>query len=291
MLNVSETENLEMIKNFVKGKIKLEEYIKKRGITPRVKLNEAKYLINYDPLIYNDYLAKLTIGIRCLVMKSVLNLTDRQLIALTSYNSKTSISKFISSNFTSDTNDIINKKPNFSIKLLFELAIILDIPFNYLVNTKNVYSVTNSSEEYNNVEIQEVSLKEIIEIGISKSKKSIGEQREIFGVRIKNPGLFKLEKLLLNTRVDVRSRYFTIEINIEEDGSLNYQDLLKVQSIIKIRNEVFIRDAILRKSKKLILLIMVDNLVVPDISYLNDKYRLENLFSLDNIMSKGNKNE
>ncbi|MGB2871107.1 hypothetical protein [Psychrobacillus psychrotolerans] len=285
--NDYETENLKLASRFIKGEINFEKYFNERGITPKVKLNEVKYLLNDNPMIFNLYLAELTIGVRCLVMKTVFDLDDRKLDELTdTYNSKTSIRNFIKSNFTHESKDRTIKRSKNSIELADEVAIILDLPFRFLAKRNIKYKITDSFDEYDNDFIQIISFKKLIEEVTSNTKRMLGEQRKIFGVKLVVDE-FLLEEGPLNTRVDIRANYFTIEIHIKNEASLKYSNILKLQSLIKGKSEIFIRDAFLRSNKKLILLVPTNNSAIPDISYLDKKFQADNLFSLDNILSKG----
>ena len=181
------------------------------------------------------------------------------------------------------------KKAKNSIELVDELAIILDLPFRFLAKSNINYKNTDSFDEYDNDFIQIISFKKLIEEAICNSKKMIGEQRKIFGIKIKADEFF-LEEGILNTRVDIRANYFTIEFHIRNEATLNYTDILKIQNFIKGKSDIFIRDAFLRTNKKLILLVTTDESVIPDLSYLNKKFHIENLFSLDKIVSKGKEN-
>ncbi|WP_391204408.1 hypothetical protein [Psychrobacillus sp. L4] len=284
------TNNLKLISRLIKDEIIFEKFYNERGITPKVKLNEVKYLINENPMILNFYLAKLTIGVRCLVMKTVFDLDDRKLEELTdTYNSKSSISKFIKSNFTHESKDRTIKRSKNSIDLVDEVAIILDLPFRFLAKTNIIYKHTDSFDEYDNDFIPIISFEKLLEEVTSDMKNMIGEQRKIFGIKLTADD-FILEERTLNTRVDIRANYFTIEIHIENEASLKYSDILKLQSLINGNSEIFIRDAFLRSNKKLIFLVPINDTVIPDISYLDKKFQADNLFSLDNILSKGKEN-
>ncbi|WP_342541908.1 hypothetical protein MHH33_12625 [Paenisporosarcina sp. FSL H8-0542] len=283
-----ETDYLKLISSFIKGEMNFEKYFSERGLTPSGKLTEVKHLLNANPLIFDHFLSKLTIGVRCLVMKTVFDLDDRELIEMSEiYNSKTTISKFIRSNFTNESQDSTIKNPQFKIELLYDLAIILDIPFRYLANPDTLFDYIDSFDEYDRNNIQRVSFKELIEDAANKSKVMVGDQRKIYGVKVKQDDFLLLGEGILNTRVDIRARYFTIEIHIKNDANLKYPVFLKLQRLINARSRIYIREAFLRLNKKLIFLITIDDSYIPDITYLNNDLLADNIFSLDIIMAKG----
>jgi len=287
-----DTDYLNWANKLIKGEINFEEYFNNRGLTPRGKLIEIKHLLNANNFIFDTYLTKLTIGVRCLVMKSIFDLDDRELLEISqSYNSKTSISKFIKSNFTRESEDHTIKKPQFKIELLYDLAIILDIPFRYLANSNAMFDYIDSFEEYDRYNILRVNFKELIEDATSKSKVMVGEQREIYGVKVKQDDFLLLGEGVLNARVDIRAKYLTIEIHIKNEAHLKYPLILKLQRLVNNRSRIYIRDAFLRLNKKLIFLIIIDDSFIPEINYLNNEFLVDNLFALDKIMSKGRGNE
>ncbi len=286
MLNDLEPDYLRLICSFIKEEINFEKYSNKRGLTPRVKLNEVKYLLTANPMLLNLFLAKLTIGARCLVMKSIFDLNDRQIEELSpAYNSKTSISNFIRSNFTNESKDLTFKKGKNTIDFVNDLSIILDIPSRFLANPNALYKMTSTFDEYDQEKIQIVTFKKLIEDAICKNQKMIGEQRTVFGVKINHSDFVLLDEGLVNTRVDIRAKYFTIECHIKNEAILSYSNILKLQKLIGGKSEIYIRDAFLRTNKKLIILVTTDYSVIPNISYLGQELRVDRLFSLDNILA------
>lgn len=283
-------DNLKLMIKLTKGEINFEAYFKNRGLTPRGNLNEVKYLIKADPIVFNLFFAKLTIGVRCLVMKTIFDLNDRLVQETSSYNSKTSISNFIESNFSYEAKDHTIKKVKIPMESVYELSIILDVPSRYLASNNARYKISNSFDEYENDNIRIVSLKKLIEEVTLKANKMIGIQRKIFGVNIKREDFFSLEEDLLNTRVDIRSKYFTIEIHLLKNESFKYTEILKIQRLIQGKSKVFIQNAFLRSNKKLVFLVYVDEYVIPEISYLYEELNLDNIFTLDNILAKGKDN-
>lgn len=287
MLNNLELDYIRLISSFIKEEINFEKYSKKRGITPRVKLNEVKYLLFANPMLLNLFLAKLPIGARCLVMKSIFDLNDRQIEELSpTYNSKTSISNFIKSNFTNESKNHTFKKGKNTIDFIYNLSIILDIPSRFLANPYALSKVTSTFEEYDQETIQIVTFQKLIEDAINKTKNMIGEQRTVFGVKINHFDFVLLDEGLVNARVDIRAKYFTLECHIKNEAILNYTNILKIQRSIGRKSEIFIRDAFLRRNKKLIILINTDYSVVPKISYLGQELRMDHLYSLDNLLAK-----
>lgn len=287
MLNDLEPDYLKLIVSLVKDEINYEKYSIKRGLKPRLKLNEVKYLLTANPILLNIFLGKLTIGARCLVMKSIFDLNDRQLVELSrEYNSKSSIGNFIKNNLTNESKDLSIKSVKTSMDFVNDLSIILDIPSRFLANPNTVYKMTSAFDEYDQEKVQKVTFKELIEDALCKTRKMIGEQRTVFGVKIIHNDFILLDEGLVNTRVDIRAKYFTIECHFKNEASVSYSNILKLRKIIGRRSEIYIRNAFLRTNKKLIILIASDNFVIPNISYLDKESRVDQLFSLDNILSK-----
>ena len=292
-LNELYADYLKMMGQLISGEINFERYFNKRGINPRVKLNEVKYITN-NPIMFNSYISKISIGVRCMVMKAVFDLNDRQIVDISyslsnTYNSKSTISDFIKDYLTNLTNSNLNKKRTYSIELYYDLSIILDIPFRYIADPNVLYKMTNSFDEYERDKIKLYSFKELVEEVFTVSKNISGNERKIYGVKIKNEGFSQFENSSLNTRVDIRDRYFSIEIHIENESSLDYSKILIWQNLFKSRNQVYIRDAFLRGNKKMIFLVLLDDSINPDISYLRNDQLLGNLLFLDDILTRSRK--
>ncbi|MFA1738977.1 hypothetical protein [Lysinibacillus fusiformis] len=291
MLKLTElyADYLIMIGKLIKGEMDLETYIKRRGVNPKVKLNEVKSLINM-PMMFNLYISKVSIGVRCMIMKAVLDLNNRQIVDISfamsrTYNSKTTIGDFINDHLDNSTDINLNKKRTYSIELYYDLSIILDIPFRYIADVGANYKMVGSFDEYDREKIKLYTFEQLINVTLIESKNIIGDGRKVLGVKIKNENYFPFE-LDLKARVDIRDRYFTIEIHIENESSLDYLKILKLKSLIKVHCKIYIRNAFLRENKKLIFLVILDNSINPNISYLKDDYLMDNLLLMDDILSK-----
>jgi len=64
------------ILEFNSGKINLEDYLKRRGLSKNEKLVELNYLVNDNQYMLNEFLFNISIGLRCITMKTLFNLTD-----------------------------------------------------------------------------------------------------------------------------------------------------------------------------------------------------------------------
>ncbi|MFF5818066.1 hypothetical protein [Lysinibacillus capsici] len=291
MLKLTElyADYLIMIGKLIKGEMDLETYIKRRGVNPKVKLNEVKSLINM-PMMFNLYISKVSIGVRYMIMKAVLDLNNRQIVDISfamsrTYNSKTTIGDFINDHLDNSTDIKLNKKRTYSIELYYDLSIILDIPFRYIADVGANYKMVGSFDEYEREKIKLYTFEQLINVTLIESKNIIGDGRKVLGVKIKNENYFPFE-LDLKARVDIRDRYFTIEIHIENESSLDYLKIFKLKSLIKVHCKIYIRNAFLRENKKLIFLVILDNSINPNISYLKDDYLMDNLLLMDDILSK-----
>ncbi|MCR8852866.1 hypothetical protein [Lysinibacillus fusiformis] len=289
MLKLTElyADYLIMIGKLIKGEMDLENYFKRRGINPKVKLNEVKILINM-PMMFNLYISRVSIGVRCMIMKAVLDLNNRQIVDISfsmsrTYNSKTTIGDFINDHLLNSTDTNLNKKRTYSIELYYDLSIILDIPFRYIADAGTNYKMMGNFDEYDREKIKLYTFEQLVNEALIESKNIIGDGRKVLGVKIKNENFFPFE-LDLKTRVDIRDRYFTIEIHIENESSLDYVKILKLKNLIKKHCKIYIRNAFLRENKKLIFLIILDNSINPNISYLGSDLLVDNLLLMDDIL-------
>ena len=291
MLKLTElyADYLIMIGKLIKGEIDFETYFKRRGINPKVKLTEVKILIN-KPIMFNLYFSKVSIGVRCMIMKAVFDLNNRQIVDISysmskTYNSKTTIGDFITNHLVNSTDISLNKKRTYSIELYYDLSVILDIPFRYIADADTNYKMVGNFDEYDRGKVKLYTFEQLVNESFIESKNIIGDDRKVLGVKIKNENFFSFE-LDLKTRVDIRDRYFTIEIHIENESSLDYSKILKLKSLIKVHCKIYIRNAFLRENKKLIFLVILDDSVNPNISYLRDDQLVDNLLLMDDTLSK-----
>ncbi|MGE7922684.1 hypothetical protein ACQKND_05835 [Viridibacillus arvi] len=102
------------------------------------------------------------------------------------------------------------------------------------------------------------------------------KNRNIYGAKIENEFL-KYEKMFLNTRIDIRENFFTVEIHLENEASINYRELVKLESSLKLKSEIFIRNAFLRENKKLYILISIDDSFIPSITQLDERFLWRNM--------------
>lgn len=260
--------HLELIGEFIKGEINLDEYLFERGKHRTEKLSELKLIVNDKPDMFNLYLARVPVGMRINAMKAIFGLTNEEISRNTEF-SKTRIGDFIREN-----NDVESNK-FFSFKLIYQLSIIFDLPHRYFIDASPEYLMFNSFDEYERKLIKKLTLQDLIEETmtglINKSRMS----RDIFGVKIKND-FFDYENKYLNARVDIRKKFFTVEIHLENEASINYCELLKLENSIKMKNEIFIRNAFLRANKKIYISIAADDSYKPSIAHLNERFLWRN---------------
>lgn len=269
------------------GEIEFEQYYKKRGINQKVILNEVKFILN-NPITFNLFLSKISIGVRCMAMKTVFDLNNRQLVDISyslsqTYNSKTTIGDFINDYLDNSISSNLNKKRTYDPELYYDLSIILDIPFRYLIDPVALYKMTGSFDEYDREKIKLYKFNDLIEelLMISKSMIGNGNKRKILGVKIKKEDFFEFGEDL-KTRIDMRDRYFTIEIHIENESDLDFSKIIKLKNLIKAHCKVYIREGFLRENKKLVFLVILDDHSnIPDISYLRNEQLLENLLLMN----------
>lgn len=261
--------HLSLANGLIKDEIKIEEYIKQRGLSTRVILSEVKYLVG-NPIKFNLFLFQLPIGGRCIVMKEVLLLNNRQVAENADF-SKTTIGDFIKENLSHNKSSNISHNRNFSVSLFCELAIIFDIPFKYLAYDNIVYKMNNAFDEYETTVITNITFTELINKTFSISENHLPSQKiKIFGAKVVND-FFENENKYLYTRIDIRENWFTIELHILNQSSINYNDIYKLKNFIGSDIKIYIRDAFLRENKKIIILFSQHDL----------KGALSNMFHLD----------
>lgn len=249
--------HLRLADDLVKGNLSVNKYIVQRGLTSRVTLNEVIYLVN-NPINYNLFLYSLTIGGRCLAMKQILELTNRQ-IAEVAYFSKTTIGDFISGNIDLELDSKAIQTRDFSILLIYRLAIILDIPIRYLANNRVSYKLDTIFDEYEVAEIEKINFMELVDLATSFVNDGLSNrQRKIMGVKTLNE-FFEYEDKYLYTRVDIREKWFTIEVHILNQSSINFVEINKLREHLDEECHVFIGDSFLRANKKINIVIPVKN--------------------------------
>ncbi|MFJ7738786.1 hypothetical protein ACIQ2D_20970 [Lysinibacillus sp. NPDC097287] len=259
----------------IKGEIDFDEYLKKRNIHRTEKLNELRHIFNEKPTLFNLYLAKVSITIRVMAMKVIFDFTNEELGRIVK-SSGTTIGEFIKQNNVRNINKNVYKQRNFLPELIYNLSIVLDLPHRYLADTNAEYKMINSFVEYDRTTIESKSLFELVDEIITKMKNSLDFRRTIYGVKVEND-FFKFEKSFLNTRVDIREKFFTVEIHIENEASIEYSALFILESSLKVKSEMFIRKAILRENNKLYILIPLDDSFKPDILHLQERFLWRNL--------------
>jgi len=249
------------------GEINFPQYLKRRGLTKNDNLGELNYIVNDNQFMLDEFLSNISIGLRCKAMKGIFNLTNSDLDFFTD-SSNSNVGYFISDNMELNKDSEIMSQRNTSLEMINELAIIYDLPFRYLAYAYTKYQMTNDFSEYNTPKIKVKNLYKLIEEILYKMKNGPKVKRNIFGVQIEND--FQLRKdIYLNTRVDIREKFFTIEIHLENNAQIKSAELLNIEKSLGIRNEIYIRDAFLRDNKKLCILIPIEDGLKPDVNYLS----------------------
>ncbi|MFD2443760.1 hypothetical protein ACFSO7_07160 [Bacillus sp. CGMCC 1.16607] len=272
---------LNLMGKYNREEINFEKYLKDRGLykaNKLTKLNEVKALINGNPNILNLFLSKVSIGVRCLVMKAIFDLTDRQ-IEDNVRHVRSVIGGFIKENLEIvkiNENPDANSTRNFSADFIRELSIIFDLPYRFLADQYAEYKLINTFEEYERINIRLLSLKELIEeTSLVMHEKHFN--RKIYGIKLINSFFENRNAKYFYTRVDIRKQFITIEIYLENSQVTEMITLKKILNILKnldVRGKVYYRDAFLRDYKKLIILIGVEgNFIHP--SYLSEQLLLE----------------
>lgn len=266
--------------------IDFEKYLRRRGLNKAnklTKLREITLLINENPNILNLFLSKVSIGVRCLAMKTIFDLTDRQIEDNVS-NVRSVVGDFIKGNLEIEMNEYPKSISlrNFSAELIRELSIIYDLPYQYLADQYAEFKLKNSFEEYERTNIKKSTLREIINESILEMKEK-RVNRKIFGVKLENSFIEHLNVKHFNARIDIRKQFFTVEVFLENIQVIEMTTLMTIRNILNgldVSGEIYYRDAFLRDNKKLILLIWVDeNFLKP--YYLQEHLLLEKQIYLD----------
>lgn len=267
---------IKLIWKLIKGEINFEEYLRRRGLSKNDNLGEINYIINDNHFLLNEFLSIISIGLRCRVMKGMFKLTNRDIDSFIDFR-KSSIGYFINENMLLNKDSEIVSQRNTSLELIYDLAIIFDLPFRYLANTYTKYEMMYSFEEYNTPKIKVKNLHELIEETLLEMNNVDENKRTIFGAKIVNDFFEAGEKKYLYSRVDIRENFFTIEIHLENEANINSSELLKLENSLGVKHEIFIRNAFLRDNKKLYILIPLNASLKPNVLYLQEEYLWRNV--------------
>jgi len=269
-------DHIKLIWNLNMGKINFVEYLRRRGLSKNGNLEELNHIVNDNHHMLNEFLANISIGLRCRAMKGLFNLTNRDVDSFIDFG-KSSVGYFINGNMSLNKDSEIVSQRNTSLELIYDLAIIYDLPFRYLADTYTKYEMIYTFAEYNNPKIKVKNLHELIEEILIEMKNEPINKRNIFGVKINNDFFDAGEKKFLYTRVDISEKFFTIEIHLENQANINSVELLKLESSIGMNNEIYIRDAFLRDNKKLYILISLDDSLKTNVIYLQEEFLWRNV--------------
>lgn len=274
MVKLNDLDHVEYIRDLITGDIDASEYLTKRGINQKGRIPEIIGIANKNPTMFNLFMAKVPVGIRITVMKEILKLNNRE-IASVAGSSKTAIGNFIKDFSSTEINEKITNVRNYSIGLFKDLSIILDLPYRYL-NPDAEFNMLNSFDEYERTSIEYKTLNEVIQEGNNKVKDSNGG-RYISGVKVKND-YFKNENNFLKTRLDIRNNYFSVEIHLENEASLNFTEIIKLQDKLNVRNMMYIRPSFLRPNYKLYIVITSNKSNrKPNIVHLDNEFYWRNV--------------
>lgn len=280
-INRLEMDNIKLIQQLIKEEINFEEYLNKRGLSKYDNLKELKYIVNNNQYFLDGFLSFISVGLRCRAMKGLFDLIDDEIALFIDYSSS-QISHFIRKNMEYNRESKVISQRATSLEMIYDLAIILDLPLRYLENTSTDYEMIKSFTEYKTPKINKMNLNILIEEILIEINQKSRLKRRIFGVRIKNNFFDAGNSKYLCTRVDIREKFFTIEIHLDNKANINYPELKKLEESIGMKNEIFIRDAFLRTNQKLYILISIDDDDNwQNIIYLNKDFLWRNvLFSL-----------
>ncbi|MFJ5792690.1 hypothetical protein ACIP9G_21755 [Lysinibacillus sp. NPDC093197] len=275
-ITVLEVDNLKLIRKLIKGELSFGEYLRKRGLSKYDNLKELKFVVNDNPNFLDEILSIISIGLRCRAMKGIFNLIDDEIALFIDFSSS-QLSHFIRKNMANNKESKLLSERSTSLEMIYDLAIILDLPLRYLVNTSTEYEMTNSFAEYKTPKITKKNLYVLIEEILFEMKLKSRLNRRIFGVKIINEFFNAGNSKYLYARVDIREKFFTIEIHLENKANVNYPELIKLEKSIKMKNEIFIRNAFLRQNQKLCILISIDGIFDQNILYLHRDFLWRNV--------------
>lgn len=279
----------DLVGKYNNGEISLEEYYKERGISYNEKLprlDEFNTILLNNSQMINLFLGNVPIGVRCMVMKVVFDLTDRQLVEMLrlmkprTIESKSTLINFIKDNLIIKNKNEITSNRNFSYMMILNLAIILDTPVRFLADQNAEYIMNNSFDEYARDIIEEKSLKQLIDEILTEINETPKFKRKIFGVKIYNY-YFREERSILYTRVDMRENFFILEIYLAKETIVNIKSINKIKNDLKLESEIYYRDAFMRDNKKLCFLISIGDSEKQSVPYLTKNDLLNNTIFFD----------
>ncbi|MEK5146749.1 hypothetical protein MKX53_06880 [Psychrobacillus sp. FSL K6-4615] len=279
-INKIEVDNIKLIQQLIKKEISFPGYLKKRGLSKYDNLKELKYIVNNNQYLLDGFLSIISIGLRCRAMKGLFDLIDDEIELFIDFSSS-QISDFIRKNMEYNGESEVISHRTTSLEMIYDLAIILDLPLRYIENTSTEYEMIESFTEYKIPKIKKMKLYKLIEEVLIEMNQISRLKRRIFGVRIKNNFFDAGDSRHLCARVDIRENFFTIEIHLDNKANINYSELITLEESIGMKNEIYIRDAFLRTNQKLCILISKDNSIEQNIVYLNKSFLWRNvLFEL-----------
>lgn len=277
-----EVDYIKLIQQLIKKEINFGEYLNKRGLSKYDNLKELKYIVNNNQYLLDEFLSIISVGLRCRAMKGLFDLIDDEIALFIDFSSS-QISHFIRKNMEYNMESQVISHRTTSLEMIYDLAIILDLPLRYLENTSTEYEMIKSFTEYKTPKIKKMNLNKLIEEILIEMNQISRLKRRIFGVRIKNNFFDAGDSKHICARVDIRENFFTIEMHLHNKANINYPELKKLEESIGIKNKIFIRDAFLRTNQKLYILISIDDddNLGQNIIYLNKEFLWRNvLFSL-----------
>lgn len=279
-MNSLDVDNIKRIQQLIKKEINIQEYLKRRGLSKYDNLKELKYIVNNNQYLLDEFLSIISIGLRCRAMKGLFDLIDDEIASFIDFSSS-QISHFIRRNMEYNSESQLISNRTTSLEMIYDLAIILDLPLRYLENTSTEYEMINSFTEYKTPKVKKTNLNKLIEEILIEMNQKSRLKRRIFGVRIKNNFFNAGDSKHIFARVDIREKFFTIEMHLENKANINYSELLKLEESIGMKNEIYIRDSFLRANQKLYILISLEDNKEQNIVYLNKDFLWRNvLFEL-----------
>ncbi|QFG00366.1 hypothetical protein PB01_17000 [Psychrobacillus glaciei] len=263
-----EVDNIKRFQQLIKEEISFPEYLKKRGLSKYDNLKELKYIVNNNQYLLDGFLSIISIGLRCRVMKGLFDLIDDEIELFIDFSSS-QISDFIRKNLEYNRESQVISQRTTSQEMIYDLAIVLDLPSRYLENTSAEYEMINSFTEYKTSKIKKMNLNGLIGEILFEMNQTSRLKRRIFGVKIKNNFFDAGNSRHLFARVDIRENFFTIEMHLVNKANINYPELKKLEESVGMKSEIFIRDAFLRTNQKLCILISIEDNKDQNIVYLN----------------------
>lgn len=142
-----EVDNIKLFQQLIKKEISFPEYLKKRGLSKYDNLKELKYIVNNNQYLLDGFLSIISIGLRCRAMKGLFDLIDDEIELFIDFSSS-QISDFIRRNMEYNSESEVISHRTTSLEMIYDLAIILDIPLRYIENTSSEYEMIESFTEY-----------------------------------------------------------------------------------------------------------------------------------------------